>query len=325
MFYLGIDVSKAKLDTLLLDPTNGKRKSKVVPNSEAGVRSLLKVMAAHGIAPEDLHVIMEPTGSYHEVAAWALVEAKCVVSLVNPLHARRYAESLGLRSKTDRADAAVLARYGAAEKPPAWVPPNAAARVLRALLARRDAVAEDLQREKNRAEKSGVHTPDAVAASIQQGIEFLQKQLDSLQRQIEDHIDRDPGLREKRDLLLTIPGVGDRVAQHMSALLATHPFASAEQLAAYLGLVPIERQSGSSLKGRPRLSKTGPAYLRRLLYLPAVVATHHNPHVRALHLRLLARGKSKMSAVGAAMRKLVHLCFGVVHSRKPYSPGYPIT
>ena len=164
--------------------------------------------------------------------------------------------------------------------------------------------------------------PTLVIESIQQGVLFLQKQLDALQRQISDHIDRDPELREKRSLLLTIPGVGPRVAEHMSALLTRHPFTSAEQLAAYLGLVPVEWQSGSSIKGRPHLSKAGPAHLRRLLYLPALVASKYNPHVRATYERLISRGKSKMSALGAAMRKLAHLCFGVVHSKTPYRSDY---
>jgi transposase len=102
----------------------------------------------------------------------------------------------------------------------------------------------------------------------------------------------------------------------------SHAFHSAEQLAAYLGLVPVERQSGSSLMGRTRLSKAGPARVRAVLYMAAVVATRRNPHVKALYERLLARGKSKMSALGAAMRKLVHLCFGVIKNQQPYQADY---
>ncbi|MFO1387027.1 MAG: transposase [Chitinivorax sp.] len=110
----------------------------------------------------------------------------------------------------------------------------------------------------------------------------------------------------------------------MTTLLATQQFQTAEQLAAYLGLVPVEWQSGSSIHGRPRMSKAGPAHLRQLLYMPAVVAKTYNPHIRALYDRLLAKGKPKMSALGAAMRKLAHLCFGVVHSGKPYDPNWVI-
>ena len=323
MFYLGIDVAKAKLDCVLLNPENQKRKSKTVENSSDGIGLLLKTLHGWGIEPGEIHVVMEPTSTYHERVALALVDVGCTVSLINPAHLRRYAQSVGARSKTDAADCALLARYGAAEKPKAWEPPSASARVLRALLARRDAVAEDLQREHNRTEKlSTTEVPDSVRQSLSEVIAFLEKQLETLQHEIERHIDDDPDLRGKRELLLSIPGVGDRVSQHMTALLASHRFETAEQLAAYLGLVPVEWQSGSSIKGRPHLSKAGPAHLRKLLYLPAVVAVRHNPHVRALYLRLLDRGKPKMAAIGAAMRKLAHLCFGVVHTGKPYNPSF---
>lgn len=323
MFYLGIDVAKAKLDCVLLDPLAEKRKSKTVQNTRDGLRALLQWLHTGKLKPSDVHVIMEPTSTYHETAAATLHEAGCLVALVNPAKLRRYAHSVGARNKTDAADAAVLARYGAAEKPRLWQPPSLSARTLRALLTRRDAVAEDLQRERNRLEKCEVtETPPVVRQSLQDGIAFLDKQLQALQKQIADHIDNDPDLRTQRDLLLTIPGVGDRVAQHMTALLSSYRFETAEQLAAYLGLVPVVWQSGSSVKGRPHLSKAGPAHLRKLLYLPAVVATQHNIHVRATYARLLERGKSKMSALGAAMRKLAHLCFGVVNSGQPYNPAF---
>jgi transposase len=323
MHYLGIDVAKAKLDCVLLNPESGKRKNKTVPNASEGITALLNALRTWSVAPAQVHVVMEPTASYHELAALALSDAGCVVSLINPAHLRRYAQAVGVRSKTDAADSALLARYGAAEKPEAWMPPSASVRALRALLARRDAVAEDLQRERNRAEKMAVtEVPESVRQSLLEVTAFLEVQLARLQREIDQHIDNDPDLRDKRELLLSIPAVGERVAQNMTALLASRRFDSAEQLAAYLGLVPVDWQSGSSIKGRPRMSKAGPAHLRKLLYMPAIVAVKHNPHIRAMYERLIARGKPKMAAIGAAMRKLAHLCFGVVHSGKPYSPNF---
>lgn len=118
MRYLGIDVAKAKLDCLLLDPQTQKRKTKSVPNTAAGVAALLKALHDWGVEAAQVHAVMEPTGCYHELAAQLLCEAGCTVSLVNPAHLRRYAQGVGARSKTDAADAAVLARYGAAEHPP---------------------------------------------------------------------------------------------------------------------------------------------------------------------------------------------------------------
>jgi len=321
MFYLGIDVSKAKLDCLLLDTTSNKRKSKSIPNTPAGYSTLLTWLDKQQAS--NVHVIMEPTGPYHEPAALALTDGGVTLSLVNPAQVRQFAQGIGVKSKTDAADSAVLAQYGAARQPAPWQPPSLSVRQLRALLARRDAVADDLQREKNRAEKAlATETPPLVQASIEQSIAFLSNELNQLQQAIAQHIDDDPDLRGKKELLLTIPGVGQRVSDHLTALLAARDFHAAEQLAAYLGLTPVEWQSGSSVRGRPRLSKAGPAHLRKLLYLPAVAATKCNPHIKATYERLIARGKPKMAAIGAAMRKLAHLCFGVVKTGQPYNPHW---
>ena len=323
MFYLGIDVSKAKLDCLLLDTTSNKRKSKSIPNTPAGYATLLAWLGKQ--QARQVHVIMEPTGVYHEQAARALTDGGLTLSLVNPAQLRQFAQGIGVKTKTDAADSAVLAQYGVARQPAPWQPPCASVRQLRALLARRDAVAEDLQREKNRAEKAlAAETPPLVQASIEQSIAFLTQELHQLQEAIARHIDDDPDLRGKKELLLTIPGVGARVADHLTALLAGRSFNCAEQLAAYLGLTPVEWQSGSSVRGRPRLSKAGPAHLRKLLYLPAVVATKCNPHIKAMYERLIGRGKPKMAAIGAAMRKLAHLCFGVVKTGQPYHPNWTV-
>lgn len=321
MFYLGTDVSKAKLDCTLFDISTKKQKSKVFPNTSAGFKQLLEwLIKLQATAP---HVIMEPTGVYHEPAALALSDAGLTLSLVNPAQLRKFAQGLGVKTKTDKADSAVLARYGATQNPPAWQPPSHSARTLKALLTRRDAVADDLLRERNRQEAANAtDTPSSVLRSIQDSIAFMESELGRLQKMINDHIDNDPDLREKKDLLETIPGVGPRVSDHITALFAARTFERAEQLAAYLGLVPVQWESGSSVKGRPRMSKAGPAHLRKLLYMPAVVATRHNPHIKAHYERLLDKGKSKMAALGAAMRKLAHLCFGVVNSGKPYAANF---
>lgn len=321
MFYLGVDVSKKKLDCMLLNSTNGKLKSKSLSNTKAGIEELIGWLAENK-APE-AHVIMEPTGVYHEPAALALTDAGLKLSLVNPAQLRQFAQGLGVKNKTDKADSTVLARYGDTLKPDAWQAPSQSARQLKALLARRDAVAEDLQREQNRQEAVdfGI-SPEQVKQSILQSIAFLQGELRRLEQMIKDHIDSDPDLRNKRELLETIPGVGMRVSSNLTALFAAKTFTSAEQLAAYLGLVPVQWESGSSVRGRPRLSKAGPSHLRKLLYMPAVVARQWNPHIKSFSDRLIAKGKTKMAVIGACMRKLAHLCFGVVHTGRPYDPNY---
>ena len=167
-----------------------------------------------------------------------------------------------------------------------------------------------------------IETHALIAQSLVKSIAFLEAELKRLQNTIDEHIDRHPDLKRDMALLTSIPAVGERVGNNLLAVMHAHHFESAEQVAAYLGLVPVERQSGSSVLGRARLSKAGPARVRAVLYMAAVVATRCNPHVKALYERLLARGKSKMSAIGAAMRKLVHLCFGVLKTQQPYQSNY---
>lgn len=324
MFYLGMDVAKAKLDCcLLLDEASGKRKTKVVNNTRSGITDLLVWTVKQHVSPAELHVVMEATGVYHDQAALALADAGVTVSIVNPAQVKDFGRGLAVRTKTDGVDSFVLARYGALLKPTAWQPPPPEARMLQALLSRRGAIAQDLRRERNRQEKAdATDTPDRIRQSLADSIEFLVKQLAELQRDIEQHIDRHPGLKDDMALLQSIPAVGPQVGGNLLSVMHSHDFDSAEQLAAYLGLVPVERQSGSSVLGRARLSKAGPARIRAVLYMAAVVAVRHNPHVKAVYDRLLARGKPKMSALGAAMRKLVHLCFGVLKTRQPYRPDY---
>jgi transposase len=324
MFYLGMDVAKAKLDCcLLLDEVSGKRKTKVVKNTKSGIVDLLAWVAKQNVSPEALHVVMEATGVYHEQAALALADTGVMISIINPAQVKDFGRGLAVRTKTDGVDSFVLARYGALLKPVAWTPPAPEARILQALLARREAIAQDLQRERNRQEKAdATDTPERIQQSLADSIEFLVKQLAKLQQDIDEHIDKHSSLQKDMSLLQSIPAVGPQVGGNMLSVMHSHHFNSAEQLAAYLGIVPVDRQSGSSVLGRARLSKAGPARIRAVLYMAAIVATRCNPHVKAVYERLLARGKSKMSALGAAMRKLVHLCFGVIKTQQPYQHDY---
>jgi transposase len=327
MFFIGIDVSKAKLDcSLLLDAASTKRRAKSVANSRTGVAELLAWCTKQNVNLSELHAILEGTGVYHEQAALTLTDAGVTVSIVNPAQVKDFGRSLGVRTKTDGVDSLVLARYGALLNPRAWTPPAQEARILQALLSRREAIAQDLQRERNRLEKAdATNTPSLIRQSIIDAMAFLETQLAKLQQDLDDHINRHPNLKIDRDLLISIPAVGPQVGNHLLAVIHNHHFQSAEQLAAYLGLVPVERQSGTSVLGRPRLSKAGPARIRAVLYMAAIVGIQYNPHIKALYQRLQERGKTKMSALGAAMRKLVHLCFGVLKTRQPYQPNYAVS
>lgn len=321
---IGIDVSKAKLHVVvLLDPEGRKVRTKTVANQASGFSALLK-FACHqaACAPPDLHVVMEATGVYHEAAATYLFDQGATVSVVNPARVKDFARSLAMQSKTDAQDAAVLARYGLLVQPAAWTPAPPEYRELKALLARLQAIEAQIRREHNRLEQAKASpVPPAVRDSLTQSLAFLKASRDRLTRSINDHIDRHPQLKRDKALLQSIPAVGEKTARVMLTLLYHgNRFRRAREAAAYVGLNPVEHRSGTSVFRKPRLSKRGDGRLRAGLYMAAVVAIRYNPDVRALYQRLLAKGKAKMAALGAAMRKLVHIMFGVLKHQMPYRP-----
>ena len=318
MNYLGIDVAKAKLDAHLLE---GRKRSKRVPNSPEGFEQLLAWCAKQGFPPAEVHAVMEGTGCYHEPVARARVQAGMRVSVVNPARVRAFAKSQGILSKNDGLDAFAIARFGASSELTLWQPPAPELSHLQAVLSRREALVQDLQRETNRREKMAfAKAPAAVLDSLEGHSVYLERARDPLSEEIEHHIDRHPDLKNDRALLQTIPSVGPKVSAILLSVLRRGQFASAEQSAAYRGLVPVERQSGSSVKGRSRLSRNGPARVRAVLYRAAIVAVRYNPHIRDLAQRMAQRGQCKMAILGAAMRKIVPLCFGVLKHQTPYRP-----
>lgn len=318
---IGIDVSKAKLDCAWLKEQD-KVKTKAVTNQLTGWQDLLDWSLKNtGLAIADLHFVMEATGIYHEQLATFLTDAGAKVSVVNPAQVRFYAQGLGVRSKNDKKDSVVLARYGLKENPKLWQPEAQEIRTLKALLARFDGIEKDLQREKNRQEKALISlAPDEVIHSLTLMIEQLKSEQQRLEKLIEDHINKHPKLRENKTLLESIPAVGKVIATRMLMVIGSRQFDNAHQCAAYLGLVPVQHESGSSVKGRAKLSKAGNPMIRAKLYMAAVVAIRYNPDIKAQYERLTSKGKSKMSALGAAMRKLVQICFGVLKHQQPYQP-----
>ena len=318
--YIGIDVSKNKLDIAWLKDTDKlKFKTKVLKNDHSDYAILIDWLSAN-LADDlkDIHVTLEATGVYHENIAYYLFDKGLKVSIINPAYIKSYGASLGSRNKTDKKDSVLLARYAHSAKPKLWTPPPAEARHLKSLLSRSYALQEDLQRELNRLEKANAtDTAPVVTASIKQMIASLQEAIAKLNNDIDDHIDRHPNLKQDQDLLQTIKGVGPVVSKQMVSLMHNKQFSQASQMAAFLGLVPKHHESGL-FKGKSRLAKNGSSAIRAKLYMPALVAIKHNPDVKAQYERLLANGKCKMQAVCAAMRKLVHICFGVIKHQQPY-------
>jgi transposase len=262
---------------------------------------------------------MEATGVYHERCADWLFNVGSKVSVVNPARIKYYGQSLGVRSKNDKKDSVVIARYGLTQKPIAWKPETPEIRILKALASRLDAIEKDILREKDRYEKSCINPcSDSVLESIQMILAVLNKEKINLERLIDMHINQYEYLQHNYALLQTIPGVGPVVSRYMLIVIGSRTFKSASQCAAYIGLVPIQNESGSSLRGRSRLSKAGNPVIRAKLYMAAISALQHNPDIKIQNQRLLKNGKSKMSALCAAMRKLVQICFGVIKHQRPY-------
>jgi transposase len=315
-FWLGIDVSKRKLDVALLD-ARGKFKSRVVPNDASGFAQLIKWLQERAAAPGACHVCMEATGPYSEASATALSDAGWLVSIVNPLRVKGFAQSELVRNKTDVADAQLIARFCAKHAPEPWVPVPAHVRQLRALVDRLQVLKDMVQQETNRLEafEGGAD----LQQSIDEHIQWLQRRIADLQRQIDDHIDRNPDLRDDAALIKSIPGLGPvTVAKVLAYLGDVRRFGTAKALAAFLGVTPRQKQSGTSVKGRTMLSRTGHTAMRTALYMPAIVAMRHNLAVKAFGDRLRSHGMAPKAVIGACMHKLATLIFGVVHSGKPF-------
>lgn len=319
---IGIDVSKAKIDVLWLkDVAALKAKSKVFSNDYKGHAELLVWLSKQVNKPLcEMHVVMEATGIYHEALAHCLFDHQVNVSVINPAYARDFAKGLGSTHKTDKADSLILARYGAMVVPALWQPEPLAIREFKALLARIDALEADLQREKNRLEKTEFNaTSPIVMQSLHSMIDILEAELQRMEEKINDHIDRHPDLKNDLRLLRTIPGVGPVVSRVMLSVIRSRAFNTASECAAFLGVIPKLKESGI-FRGRTTLSKKGPPNVRAKLYMAAIVASQHNPGIKAQRERLIKNGKNKMQALGAAMRKLVHQCFGVLKHQTEYCP-----
>lgn len=321
-YIVGVDVSKAKLDCVWLrDAQTNKIKTKVVGNDRKGHQALTQWLTTTlKAAPEDIWVVMEATGVYHEALAHTLYQQGFAVSVENPAKIKDFGKSLGATHKTDKQDSVVIAYYGERLRPSLWHPEPQEIRALKALITRLQALEMDYQRESNRLEKTQfTNVSDTVTESINTMLTELGKEKKRIEQEIDDHIDQHPNLKKDKALLESIPGVGPVIARLMLAVIHSRAFTSAKQVAAYLGVIPTLVESGV-FKGRSSLSKKGPSEIRAKLYMAAISATQWNPHIKAMKQRLLANGKTNMQILGAAMRKLVHLSFGVIKNQTEYSP-----
>ena len=314
---LGVDIAKDKFDCVLL--SNNASHANAFNNTASGWKQLQAWLRKLGA--KQVHVCLEATGRLWEGVAAYLHERGHTVSVVNPARIKHFARSLLSRNKNDQVDAQLIARFCQQQTPDAWTPPSPAQRVLQDLTRLISSRKLQLVQEKNRL-KSGVKTP-FVIRDIKATIKNLQASIRSLEAEIRKVIASDAELAAQAKLLCTIKSISVRTA---SVILAELPdvtrFERASQVAAYAGVSPAHKQSGTSLQGRTRLCKTGNRRLRLALYFPAIVACKCNPILKARAQRLLATGKSKMCVIGAIMHHLLRMAYGVLKHQKPFDPKW---
>ena len=321
---VGIDVSK---DTLDANCARGQRKqARTFENNPDGWKLMLSWLKAMGDqaragGSKQAHVCMEATGRHSLGVALALHDAGHSVSVVNPAQIRDFARTKLGRNKTDKIDAALIREYATLFKPGRWVPPSPAMRRLCELQTVRAGIVKNRTEWKNRI---GSGLGDSIATKLAAAtIEHFTSQLEAVDRAISETIDQDAELRGRRDLLLSVIGVGETLA---ALLLVEMPepevLRQSGEMVAYAGLNPSHHRSGTSIDRPTRISKIGNATLRSSLYMPALSAMRFNPAVAALVARLKQAGRLKpKQIVVAAMRKLLVICFGVLKTGKPFDPA----
>lgn len=311
---LGIDIAKHKFDIALL--LDGKVKNKVFANTPAGFAALSAWLMQHKVTRT--HACMEATGIYWEALATYLAEQEHQVSVVNPAQIAAYSKSLLQRGKTDLQDARIIARFCERERPAPWQPTPAAQRELLQLVRQLQHLNEAMQAEQNRLSTSAGAAHESIAASVT----FFAEQIKLLSAKINQHIDQDPSLKQNRSLLDSIPGIGDKTAPWLLAYLgAGERFGRGKQAAAFAGLTPRPWQSGSSIHGKSRISKTGHSDLRRALFMPALSTYGRKKAFVGFVARLQASGKKPKEIVVALMRKLITIAQAVLKSQMPFNPA----
>lgn len=303
--YVGIDVAKHHWDVVI----GGQRQVRRFVSDATGLAALMALLEQ--LRPK--LVCLEATGGYERLLCEALHRQGIPLSVINPRQIRDFARAQGELAKTDAIDAAMICRFAAAFNPEPDVPPTPAQERLRALRARRQQVVHSLTQEKNRLATA----PEAEARrSIQEAIDFYNQQLGELDRRIAELASDDPAFRQRLSLLVSVPGVGMVTATGLLAELPELGTLNRGQAAKLVGLAPINRDSGS-LRGK-RMIGGGRTHVRRCLYMATIVATKHNRLIRNHYRQLLERGKAKMTALVACMRKLLLILNAMIKNNSPW-------
>jgi transposase len=311
--FIGVDVSKDKFDVALLQ--EAKTFHKVFDNSLAGFKAFVIWFQKYTKQP---WVCMEATGHYSEPLADFLSSHEIRVSVINPLQIKHFAKATLTRNKNDKVDSQLIAHYGSVMSPMLFKPRTAAQKNLRESIQLMDTL--KLQRTQLSNQLHSYQSVD-VRKEIQQLISSLEKRIIKIQAAIEQQIAQDAVGRAKVDLLTTIKGVGKLTAYQLLAYLPDLSlFQNAKQLAAFMGLSPRQKMSGRFV-GKTCLSKFGNPRLRKALYMPALSVSQYNTHLKPFITRLQQNGLKPKAIIGAIMRKLVHIIFGMIKNNKPFDPA----
>jgi len=310
--FFGIDISKDVFD--VVDPSEKHHQFK---NDQSGFNAFKRLLN------ENSHCIMEATGSYYQGLATWLYAHSFEVSVVNPLSVKRFIQMRLRTSKTDKLDAHMIRMYGESEQPKLWTPPSkliieaAELHKLIELLVRQRA---GLKNRLHALESKGI-TTSLVLTTVRRQIRNLSKEITELEIKLEAVIkEYEPDLLTR---LCSIPGIGKRTAIYLIVLTrGFEKFESSRQLISYLGLNPVIRESGSSIRGKSRISKTGDNQVRKLLFMCAFTACEHNKACREIYQRLIAKGKSKKLALIAVANKLLKQSLAIAKSGLYYDKNY---
>jgi len=317
--FAGLDVGAKEL-VLALRVDGQPQDGGSFPNSPAGIRSLVKRLRA---LKRPIFACMEATGVYFLRAAKALATAEGIqVMVANPRTIKDFAGAMNRRSKTDLVDARVIALYAEKADFVAWVPADESHQHLRLISRRIDERTRQKAADKCRlhALRAGGSCPRCVEQDVRANIKSHEQSIKRLRKEAVALIMADEALRRRYQLLLSIPGVGKTTAVRLLAELSVMPGClSARQWAAYAGLDPVHRESGTSVRTPSRISRAGNARLRNALFFAAMVACRIDPHVRAFTEKLVQRGKKKIQAIVAAMRKLLHAIWGMFKTKTTFN------
>ena len=326
---VGIDVAQDELVVSLgnmdHETTTGIYAYKVFANTASGIKALAAWVKIKTLAEYPLRYVMEATGVYHECLAYYLSDNSCSVSIVMPNKISNFFKTLEIKTVTDKSMSEAIAMFGLEKKPEDWTPPKKVFRELRQISRERDQLVCERTVLKNQrhAEKAEAFPNENTLERIKERITLIESHLKTILAEINGAIKADGKLKEDVKIITSAVGIGILTAA--AILSETNGFElirSQKQLTGYTGLDVKEKESGTSVKGRPRISKRGNKHLRKAMHMPSLAAIRHSPRYKAIYMRILAKTGIKMKALVAVQRKLLELVYTLYKTRKPYQEDY---